>query len=74
MDSPLQRAIDIAGSQVALAKMIGVTQQTVSLWLRRANGRVPAEHAIAIEHATGVDRRELNTHVQWDRPNEADAA
>ena len=57
----LSRAIEIAGSQAALAVRIGgkVKQQHVSYWVR--NGIVPAEHVLAIEAATAraVTRGEL---------------
>lgn len=49
----LRRAIDAAGSQAALARKIGVAQQTVSAWLT-IKGRVPAERVQAVARATGV--------------------
>lgn len=54
----LQKAIQIAGSQQALAKMVGKTQGHVSQWLRRG-GRVPPNLVLRIEKATGVDRKRL---------------
>lgn len=48
--SPLQQAINIAGSQVALAKAIGCVPQVINNWLRR--GRVPADRCIDIERVT----------------------
>lgn len=62
--SPLQRAVEIAGGQSALAKAIGVKQAHIWHWLNRAK-QVPAQHAIAIEKATGgkVKRHELRPDV-----------
>lgn len=59
--SALARAIEIAGSQTKLARVLGVSQQTVSYWASQKDGEVPAEHCSAIEEATGrqVKRREL---------------
>ena len=48
---PLERAIEIVGSQAKLAKEIGVAQQTISSWLHRV-GRVPAEYCYPIQKAT----------------------
>jgi DNA-binding transcriptional regulator YdaS (Cro superfamily) len=48
----LERAINIVGSQVALGKSIGVSQQRVWWWLNRGEGRVPAELCRSIEQAT----------------------
>lgn len=55
----LTRAIEIAGSQSALARSIGKTQQLVSLLLKGA--KISAEVAVAIEGATEgkVHRHEL---------------
>ncbi|KAG0163987.1 hypothetical protein DFQ28_011603 [Apophysomyces sp. BC1034] len=47
----LESAVNIATSQAKLAEALGVTQQTVSNWMRR--GSVPPEHCSAIERLTG---------------------
>ena len=58
MSTPaLRRAIEVAGSQTALAGAIGKTQGHISKWLQR--GRVPPECVLAIEGATGVSRHDL---------------
>ncbi|EKS9798257.1 MULTISPECIES: transcriptional regulator [Burkholderia] len=59
----IERAISIATSQSALAKAIGVTQQTISNW--KEGGAIRPEHCSAIERFTGgaVTRPEL-------RPND----
>lgn len=45
----LKQAVDILGSQSALARAIRVKPQSVNQWLR---SRVPAERVLAIEYAT----------------------
>lgn len=49
--SPLERAIEIVGSQKELAEQIGTTQQNISDKVRRG-ARVPAEWCASIERAT----------------------
>jgi len=58
--TPLQSAIEIMGSQTALARACGVEQGHVWHWLNRAK-KLPAERAIQIEHATNgrVTRHQL---------------
>lgn len=53
----IQAAIRQAGGQVDLAKALGVSQQAVSLWLRR--GYVPPRHIVQIETLYGVPRARL---------------
>ncbi len=45
------RAIEFAGSQVALAKLLDVAQPAVNHWLYE---NVPAERALEISEVTGV--------------------
>lgn len=47
----IKRAIELAGSQAALAEKIGLSQQGVS-WLLNEAPQVSAEIAIAIDRAT----------------------
>lgn len=54
----LERAVELAGGQSALARAIGKSQSHIWHWLKVAK-RVPAEAAVAIEKATGVTRQEL---------------
>lgn len=63
--APLQRAIEIAGGQSALARGIGTIQQNIWFWLNKANGRVPAEHCDAIERATAgaVTKQQLRPDI-----------
>lgn len=59
----LKRAIAAAGGQVALAKILGLKSQgSISNWIHR-NERVPAEHVLAIERATGVSRHDLRPDI-----------
>lgn len=64
--TPLQKAIDLAGSQTALARAIGKKQQHVEYWLRV--DKVPGEYVLSIERATGVSRHELRPDLY---PHEA---
>jgi DNA-binding transcriptional regulator YdaS (Cro superfamily) len=63
----LQKAINKAGSQQALAAAIGVSQQQVSYLMTKAR-RIPAEIAIAVERATDgeVSRNELRPDIFGD--------
>ena len=56
----LERAISLAGSQTALAKGIGVSQQRVWSWLYRGH-KAGADKAISIEKFTNgeVTRHQL---------------
>ena len=47
----IQRAVNLAGSQQALAKQIGLSQQGIS-WLLNEAPKVSAEIALAIDRAT----------------------
>ena len=53
----LDEAINFAGGQNKLGALIFTKQQTISWW--RNKGKVPADKAIAIERATGVDKARL---------------
>ena len=63
--SPLTRAIELAGSQLKLARKIGCTQQAISYW-QTTGGRVPAEAAVKIEREFGVSRYELRPDIFGD--------
>jgi DNA-binding transcriptional regulator YdaS (Cro superfamily) len=58
----LSDAVDLAGSQSALARGLGVTQATVWKWLRRAKG-ASAEYVLAIESLTGISRHNLRADI-----------
>jgi DNA-binding transcriptional regulator YdaS (Cro superfamily) len=63
--SALQRAIDHAGGQTQLARLLGIRQSLVSMWKTR--GRVPAEYCPRIERATAGQVRceDLRPDVEW---------
>ncbi|HEY6832434.1 MAG TPA: Cro/CI family transcriptional regulator, partial [Pseudolabrys sp.] len=50
----LSEAIRAAGGVSELARQIGISQPSVSNWIR-----IPAERVIAVEAVTGVDRATL---------------
>jgi len=57
----LKRAIAALGSQVAMAKLLGVTQGAVSKWASR--GELPTDHVLRVEAATGVSRHDLRPDI-----------
>lgn len=67
--SPIERAVQVCGSQESLAKAAGVSAQAVSHWVKGARGVSP-ESAIKIERATRrkVTRRELCPTVFGEPP------
>ena len=55
----LRRAVGIAGGQVALERLTGIRQQTLSY---RLNNEIPlqsGDEVVAVEAATGVSRHDL---------------
>lgn len=64
----LSRAVEIAGSQAALAEKIGKKQPQIAMWLKR--GTVDPAYCIAIEEATGaqVTRYDLRPDVFGEAP------
>lgn len=78
MKPAIEKAVEAAGGQSALARAIGgnVKQAHVWYWLNTADAKVPAEHCAAIEQATGgkVTKHDLRPDVFGPRPaNEAAA-
>lgn len=61
-DTGLNEAIRAAGGVGALARKIGISQPSVSNWLR-----VPAERVVAVETATGIDRSVLRPDLYGQR-------
>ncbi|WP_292961632.1 transcriptional regulator [Novosphingobium sp. UBA1939] len=58
----LQWALEIAGSQSALARKIGLSQAAVWKWVQSSK-RVPAEFVLRVEAATGVPRHHLRPDI-----------
>lgn len=59
----LEKAIDVAGGQAALAKRLGKNRSTVNSWLKGRN-KIPAEVAVEIEKlGYGVRREDLRPDV-----------
>lgn len=88
MITPLQKAIELVGGQVALAKAIRDWHQAQGREVRIAQGHVwnwlnttktpmpPAEHCRAIEEATDyqITRYDLRPDVFGENPNQIKAA
>src|ERR1700730_10482688 len=70
-DPGLREAIRAAGGVTELARRIGISQPSVSNWLR-----VPAERVLSVEAATGVGRAMLRPDLYEGRPplDDVDAA
>lgn len=70
--TPIQKAIDLAGTQAALARAIGAAPAFVNQWV---TGRRPVapKYARAIEETFGVSRHELRPDVFGPAP-EGEAA
>lgn len=58
----LEAAIKILGSQPALAAVCGVTGTAVWKWVQSGK-RLPAEHVLAVEEATGIPCYVLNPDI-----------
>lgn len=64
------RIAEIMGSQSALARLCGVSQQSVSKWVL-LDKELPPEHVLKVEEATGISRHDLRPDIY---PREANAA
>ncbi|WP_277600093.1 MULTISPECIES: YdaS family helix-turn-helix protein [Sphingomonas] len=62
LDTPLARAVRVAGSQSSFGRMIGRRQSTVNHWLKY-NRPLPAEHVLRVEELTGVSRTLLRPDI-----------
>lgn len=58
----LRLAIRQAGSQSALARMLGISQAAVSKW-DRLGKHLPADHVLRVEELTGVSRHDLRPDI-----------
>ena len=63
-DRGLLAVIAHVGGIGRLARLLGLSQPTVSVWKR-----VPAHHVIAVEAKTGISRRRLRPDI-YDVPDE----
>ncbi|MGH6771151.1 MAG: Cro/CI family transcriptional regulator [Xanthobacteraceae bacterium] len=61
-ETGLEEAIRAAGGVGALARLVGISQPSISNW-----SRIPAERVLAIEVATGVDRSVLRPDLYGER-------
>jgi DNA-binding transcriptional regulator YdaS (Cro superfamily) len=64
-ETPIAKAVRIAGGQTALARKIGVTQGAVWKWLRGMQ-KISAEHVISISEST--DGQVLPFELRPDLP------
>ena len=55
----LDKAIKAAGGKRRLATALNIKPSSLSRWIHRYNGRVPAERVIQIYQLTGVTPHEL---------------
>jgi DNA-binding transcriptional regulator YdaS (Cro superfamily) len=71
MESPIQRAIDIAGSEAKLGALIGCSQVAINKAKHR--GSVSAEMAVAIDRATEgkVSKSDLRPDLFSAQPERA---
>lgn len=69
--TPFKRATEILGPLSTIADLCGVTSSAVQQW-GLPNRRVPAEHCVKIEQATGgkVTRYELRPDVFGEPPTQ----
>jgi len=58
----LKTAVLKSGSQSAFARLCGVSQTAVWKWLQSAK-RLPAEHVLKVERATGVSKHLLRPDI-----------
>ncbi|RMB26232.1 YdaS antitoxin of YdaST toxin-antitoxin system [Sphingomonas sp. PP-F2F-G114-C0414] len=58
----LKTAVLKLGSQSAFARLCGVSQTAVWKWLQSAK-RLPAEHVLKVERATGISKHLLRPDI-----------
>lgn len=68
MTTPLDRVIEIVGSQEELAARLGIKSPSITGWRNR--GQIPPERCISLERATDgrVTRYEMRPDVFGDAP------
>jgi DNA-binding transcriptional regulator YdaS (Cro superfamily) len=62
----LKAAVTEAGSQSALARLLGVTQRAVWRWVTEGKP-LPAQHVEKCEFETGVPKEQLRPDLPWDK-------
>ncbi|MBD8548028.1 YdaS family helix-turn-helix protein [Sphingomonas sp. CFBP 8760] len=62
----LKAAVTEAGSQSALARLLGVTQRAVWRWVTEGKP-LPAQHVEACERETRVPKEKLRPDLPWDK-------
>ena len=62
MDNGISLAVGKAGSQAALAKVLGISPQAVSRW-----EKIPVKRALKIEQKLGIPRHQLRPDI-WEKP------
>jgi|TARA_A100001391_G_scaffold172441_1_gene133933 DNA-binding transcriptional regulator YdaS (Cro superfamily) len=70
----LAHAVEKAGGQAALGRLIGERQQKIFYWLNGSKRGAPAEAVLEIERVTGVSRHELRPDVYPAPAQEGEAA
>ncbi len=63
-------AIEIMGGQVALGKLIEISQPSIHAWVKKGQA-LPAEHVLKVEDATGISRYDLRPDI-YPREEEVD--
>lgn len=66
-DPGLSEAIRVSGGVSEIARQIGISQPSVSNWIR-----VPAERVVSVETATGVDRATLRPDLYGAKVTDVD--
>lgn len=61
VQNDLASAIEKAGGQSEVARLLGIAQQSVSEWVAR--GVVPPKRVLEIERLTGVPRHRLRPDI-----------
>ena len=66
IETPIQKACRLVGSQATLAGHLGISPQAVNQWCSFSR-QIPPEHCPKIERLTGGQVRceELNGKVDW---------
>lgn len=66
--SGLDKAISIVGSKSRLALALEIKPSSLSRWVHKYQGRVPAERVLQVYQLTGVTPHELRPDLHPNRP------